>query len=349
MRVLQLGPFAPPHGGVQANLAAIREALLRRGFSCPVITLTRFKGATTDDPEVYRPQSTFQLIRCLMSMRYDIAHLHLGGNLTFRLLCLTLFCVLIPGRRFVLTFHSGGFASSPAGRTARPWTLRGFVFRRVDKIIGVNREIIELFGRFGVAPSRLLLIPPHALKLPSSDTRIPEDLKRFLEAHSPVILSVGLLEHEYNLPMQIEVLGLVRETYPNAGLIMIGSGTQEKDLRYLIEKQSWADHIMLTGDIEHAVTIRVIAESDLMLRTTVYDGDAISVREALYLGTPVIATDNGMRPEGVRLIPRADLGELHQAIKEQLAGPAEVISQVDDRNENIQAVLALYQELLDEK
>ena len=33
----------------------------------------------------------------------------------------------------------------------------------------------------------------------------------------------------------------------------------------------------------------------IFLRTTLYDGDSISVREALHLGVPVIASDNGMR------------------------------------------------------
>ena len=349
MRVLQLGPFAPPHGGVQANLAAIREALLRRGMSCPVVTLTRLQNASTDDPEVYRPQNAFQLIRYLVRLRYDIIHLHLGGNLTFRLLVVTFLCVLMPGRKFVLTFHSGGYASSPAGRTAGPFTLRGFVFRRVDRIIGVNHEIIEMFARFGVAPERMRLIPPHALKLPSNETEIPKDLKAFLESHSPVMLSVGLLEREYNLPAQIDVLGLVRKKFPQAGLIMIGSGSEEQDLHHRIAKQTYAQDIMLCGDTDHAITIRVIAESDLMLRTTTYDGDAISVREALHLGTPVIATDNGMRPEGVHLIPTANLEQLHQTIEERLIAPEEVVSQGSDGNENIEAVLDLYQELLSER
>jgi len=54
--------------------------------------------------------------------------------------------------------------------------------------------------------------------------------------------------------------------------------------------------------------------ADVMLRTTLFDGDAISVHEALYLGTPVIATDNGMCPEGVRLIPNADRSALVREI-----------------------------------
>lgn len=346
MRVLQLGPYPPPHGGVQANLSAIRDALQQRGIPCPVITLTRSRKAPTDDAEVYRPQNALQLLWLLLRVRYDIAHLHLGGNLTTRLLTLTFVCALMPGKRSVLTFHSGGYPTSPAGRTARRRTLRGFVFRRLDRIICVNAEIVEMFKKFGVRPDRIRLIHPYAVTLPSPDTVLPADLQGFLNSHEPVLLSVGLLEPEYNLPLQVEALGLIRARFPRAGLIMIGSGSMEAELRQLIRAQAYASDIMLCGDVTHAVTVSVIAASDLMLRTTVYDGDAISVREALHLGTPVIATDNGMRPEGVELIPAPEIESLHQAIEKRLAQNSSRQLTQSPALENIEAVLELYRELM---
>ena len=51
----------------------------------------------------------------------------------------------------------------------------------------------------------------------------------------------------------------------------------------------------MCGDLPHAATLQAIARSDLMLRTTSYDGDAISVREALHLGTPVVAINSMSR------------------------------------------------------
>jgi glycosyltransferase involved in cell wall biosynthesis len=349
MRVLLLGPYPPPHGGVQANLSAIRDALQQRGIHCPVIALTRPGVAATDDTDgvdVHRPRNALELVWHLLRLRYDIAHLHFGGNLTTRLIGLTLLCALIPGKRSVLTFHSGGYPSSPAGKTARRRTLRGFVFRRLDRIIGVNAEIVEMFKKFGVRPDRVRLIYPHAVTLPSPDTLMPEALQSFLKSHEPVMLAVGMLEPEYNLPLQIEVLGLVRQRFPQAGLIMIGSGSLEEELLQLIEAQPYADDIMLCGDVKHEVTVSVIASSDLMLRITVYDGDSISVRESLHLGTPVIATDNGMRPEGVDLISSPEINSLHQAIEKRLAqnSPRELNHAPD--LENITAVLELYRELM---
>jgi len=48
-----MGPYPPPHGGVQTNLVAIRRFLLSRGIPCAVINLTRYRRE--DGDEIYYP------------------------------------------------------------------------------------------------------------------------------------------------------------------------------------------------------------------------------------------------------------------------------------------------------
>ena len=79
-------------------------------------------------------------------------------------------------------------------------------------------------------------------------------------------------------------------------------------------------HVSAAGDVPHAATLRAIRECAAVLRTTHYDGDSISLREALELGTPVVATDNRMRPRGCHLIPLPPaLEDVHAAVKRALA------------------------------
>jgi glycogen(starch) synthase len=106
--------------------------------------------------------------------------------------------------------------------------------------------------------------------------------------------------------------------------------------------------VLLYGDLPHKAALRAIAESDAMLRTTLYDGDSVSVREALAAGTPVIATDNGMRPEGVRLIPAQDMEALLAAVGEELARHDRHVGPEGARQaaeENLRAVVELYRKL----
>ena len=221
--------------------------------------------------------------------------------------------------------------------------MRGFVLRRFDALIAVNGEIAGFFEKCGVERSRIRIIPPHALVTPAGE--LTGGLRAFFEAHCPVLLTVGLLEPEYDLELQIQALDLVRRRFPDAGLAIIGSGSLEEELRRRIEAAPYAAHIRLCGDVEHRVTLRAIAACDVFLRTTLYDGDSVSVREALHLGAPVIATDNGMRPEGCDLIPASHLEALCAALERRVAEPVRRRRQ-QAVAENLEAVLAVYQELM---
>ena len=354
MRVLLLGPFPPPWGGVQTNLVALRDFLRRRGMTCAVMNLTRYQRVDADD--VYYPRTGIEVLRLLLRLRYDVIHIHIGGNLSTRLLVLSLVCSVLPWAKVVLTFHSGGYPRSVDGQRRRRFGFRDFVLRRFDRQIAVNQELVDFFHRVGCAPHGVRLIPPHAVprgtlvELTSAD--LPPALARFVAQHEPLVVSVSGLEPEYDIPLQLNALAAVRERHPNAGLFVVGSGSLEDELRVLVSNRSDCEHILLTGDLPHGITLSAVARSDLFLRTTHYDGDAISVREALWLGTPVIATDNGMRPTGVRLVPVGDVDALTRAMLDELAQPrgarpdravAPVRPTGDD---NLETILLVYRELL---
>lgn len=346
MRVLQLGPYPPPHGGVQSNLVAIRRYLLNHNIPCAVINITRHHKAEAD--EIYYPGSAFELVVLLRRLKYDILHLHLGGVLSRRLLGLSFVCSLQRECKTVMTFHSGGYPSTPEARKTGPNSFAGFVLRRFDGLIAVNPEILAFFHQLGMPEHRTRLIYPHAF--PANETpggTLAEPLQSFFLRHDPVLISVGLLEPEYDLSSQIRAIGEVRAKFAKAGLLMIGSGSLEAGLRKQIAEHPDAEHILLAGDVPHAATMLAIAQARVMLRTTLYDGDAVSVREALHLGTRVIATDNGMRPQGVHLIPKSDLPSLLAAIEEQLKAPRAARPRPAEADEtNLQAVLDFYEVLL---
>jgi len=346
MRVIQLGPYPPPHGGVQTHLVAIRDYLRRQGHETAVINLTRYRKQRGDG--VYYPKNALETAWLLAREPADILHLHVGGSLTPRLLCLGLLCCVLPGQMTVLTFHSGGYPWSPEGRTTRAASFRGFVIRRFDALIAVNEEIAGFYARCGAKRERVRVISPQGpVLVPVAP--LPEPLASFFATHQPVLLSVGGLAPEYDLPLQIEVLGRILERYPEAGLVMIGSGSLEKEVRRAMNGTSWAANMLLPGDVEHTATLRAVRDSSVLLRTTLYDGDSISVRESLALGTPVIATDAAMRPPGCRLVPASNLRALEEAILETLARKPDHRTMVQTGEENLEAVLRLYCELASRK
>jgi glycogen synthase len=347
MRVVLLGPYPPPHGGVETNVVAIRDYVREHGHSCAVINITRYRKEEAD--EVYYPKTAPELIWDLFRKRYDVVHLHIGGAIPRRVMALAFAATAVPWAKAVLTLHSGGYPSSAEGQALTPKSPLAFVLRRFNAIIGVNREMMEMFWRLGVRKSRTRLILPHSVARASVAEHLIEPLASFFEQHEHVLLAVCGLEPEYDLPRQIAAMREILEKHPNAGLAILGSGSLQGTLAAQIAALPYSEHVLLAGDVPHDVTLRAVVESRALLRTTLYDGDAISVREALYLGTPVIATDNGMRPEGVELIPIGDTGALVHAILRILSGEAVKRPRAERDDKNLAEVLHLYLELRGEQ
>jgi len=343
--VLQLGPYPPPEGGVTRNMVAIRDEMLAQGNRCSIIATSQ-SSRIGDEPDVYHPQSAFKLIKLLMSLDYDILHMHIGGDITKRLLSLAFACSLFGRKRSILTLHSGAYPLTDAAKHASSKSVRGRIFRLFSHIIAVNEPIANVFYRYGLTSERVSVIPPYALEMPDEHINVPDELADFAKQRSPLLLAVGGLEKDYDPLFQIAALERVLATSPNAGLMIIGDGSMRSELDALISACGYGDKIHLAGNVAHAVTLHLINEADVMLRTTLFDGDAISIREAIYLGTPVIATDNGMRPNGVHLIRIGDEVGLIDAVNMIASNGHRKVERLPRDTSNIQAVLDLYRHCL---
>jgi glycosyltransferase involved in cell wall biosynthesis len=345
MHVLQLGPYPPPEGGITRNMLAIRERLREKGHRCSIIATSR-SASIDGEPGVSHPRSAAELIKLLRRSDHDVLHLHVGGDISRRVLSLALAATVFGGPRTVLTMHSGGYARTDDAKRASPESARGRIFRRFSGIIAVNDELADMFRRYGVDASWISVIAPHALEPPDETVAVDPRLKAFCENHSPLLVAVGGLEVDYEPMFLVAAIEDILRDHPRAGLMIVGSGSMKNEVESAVAASGNADAICLAGDVPHAQALHLIQRADVMLRTTLFDGDAISVREALFFGTPVIATDNGMRPEGVRLIAQGDRAGLLERIREALNAKSEREPTLEADHSNIERVIDLYSSLL---
>lgn len=343
LHVLQLGPYPPPEGGISRNMLAIRDELIASGHRCSIIATTK-SNRTDDEPNVYHPRSAFEFFKLLKTIKFDALHLHIGGDVRGRVMMLAAAAAAFGGKRSVLTLHSGAFPQTKEGLNAKSRSVRGFIFRRFVLIIAVNEAIANVFRRYGVSENRIKVIAPYALKCANESVEVPAELSDFIAEHSPVLLSVGGLEKDYDPLFQIAAMKDVLIEFPGAGLMIVGDGSMRDEVENAVKSSGYATHIQIAGNVVHAVTLQLIAAADVLLRTTLFDGDAISIREALFLGTPVIATDTGMRPDGVHLVRIGDKDSLVSKIRE-LAGTAKPNRTTVPDQTNINAVINLYENL----
>jgi glycosyltransferase involved in cell wall biosynthesis len=349
LHVLQLGPVPPPEGGISQHIRAVRRELAKAGARSSVIATSKSEEVRSEEG-IYYPRTAAEFLAALRSVRSDILHLHVGGTVGFRVLAMALACATLGHGKKVLTMHSGGFAATPAARSAKAFSFTGFVFRRFTKVIAVNDRLADVFRRFGLDDNDIETILPFALAPPSISVSLPEDLRKFSDAHSPLLVSVGGMEKDYEPFLQIDALREIKAEYPNAGLAIVGGGSMMREVTKYIADAGLSDSVFAAGSIDHDLVLQLVRKADIMLRITLFDGDAISVREALFLGTPVVATDNEMRPPGTDLVPIGNRAALVKAVGCLLKSPPDKPTRLPAAdNSNIQKVVELYQELAGKK
>lgn len=342
LHVVQLGPYPPPEGGISRNILAIRDELLATGHRSTIIATSR--SSSVDGAEdVHHPSSAFELISLLRSIKGDVVHLHIGGNVSARVLALAAATAFFARGPSVLTMHSGHFPMSKAAENAAPTSIAGNIFRRFSRVIAVNERIADVFRRYGVDDGCIEVILPFAPRRPDPNVAVSEPIAAFISRRSPLILSVGGLEPDYDPLFQVAAFGELLEKHPHTGLLMVGDGSMRAEVESAIAASGHAERIMLAGNISHPIVLHLIAKADVAIRTTLFDGDAISVREALHLGTPVVASDAAERPEGAIVYLQGDHGSFLNAMDAALKqgrGPWQSGS-----NENSLRVLAIYEDL----
>lgn len=110
-----------------------------------------------------------------------------------------------------------------------------------------------------------------------------------------IILVVARLSPEKNLGLALEILHQVREKYQSVGLVIVGSGPEEKSLKLKVKS------LKLNGVVEFVGWQSELASyyktANLFLQTSLFEGYGLSLVEAGLSGLPAITTPVGIAQE----------------------------------------------------
>lgn len=317
MKIVLIGDYPPPYGGISVHIQQLARLLKQNGAECRVIDI---EPGTTPKEGAIRVKGYFDFLRQLLrfSSRGFVSHIHTNGHnfKSWLAIWVTTWVGFLFGRRNVVTVHSGLMPAYAEGADLLSRIVIRTALWPAGKVIAVNEEIEKALVRLRVKRQRLVVLPAFALG--SRSETLPERVLAWRERFQPLIASAVYLEKEYGTDLLIEACRRLSRKYPNLGCLIMGSGGEEEALRKAIQASEMDDRIFLLGNVPHDVCLSIMEKSDLFVRPTLFDGDAISVREGLALGIPTVASNVGHRPEGVFLFEPGDVADLARQMERAL-------------------------------
>ena len=306
LTVLIAGPLPPPAGGISIHIQRLAH-LMNQDVHCDFID-----EASTVKKEYFHIRQFNPVIYLRKISHSDIFFIHSGNRLLKKIHILS---GRILGRKIIITLHGYG--------NRRPWPFRqidGFFFRMANKIILVNEGI---FDKVGLPADKCIVKHAFLPPIMESEPALPEQVQQYIQKardNQQWVLCANASRlhihngHElYGLDMCIELMKqLLRKGIPAIFIFVLTSkgdaGHLFDEYQKLLSEDPIRNHFFLVYD--NLSFVRLVEASDMVIRPTNADGDALTVREAIYLGRPVIVSDIVSRPEGSILFRTRDQDDL---------------------------------------
>jgi len=168
--------------------------------------------------------------------------------------------------------------------------------RHVDRVIVPSAYLRDMVVGWGVEPSSVQVIynaldaGVYAPRLSRSDARDPLGWQR----DSHYMLTAGRLTAWKGINYVIDAVGQV----PDLRLVIAGDGPQLETLRARAAPLN--DRAIFLGKVPHERMALLLRAADYLILYSGYEGLSHTILEALYAGTPVIASRRGGNPELIR-------------------------------------------------
>jgi glycosyltransferase involved in cell wall biosynthesis len=303
VRIIQIGNYPPPVCGWAIHTKEVQDALRRKGVECKVLDIGPGRRVRSEDQHCTPMRGAFDFLVKIIAFRLRgyVFEPHVNGD-SWKGYLLALAAVMLGRLTFkpaVLMFHAGPEQLYFPRRSGFWYQAFRILFRASGAIIcnleSVQREIIK----YGVPAEKVHAIFSVNYSQDVIPVSLPTHVDRFLRAHKPCLFSYTLFRPEFTPDVLFEAFAGVRQDYPGAGLLIAGPSEVPPDIQNLIKQWNLESDVLISGNLAHNEFLTALSESDVFVRTHLRDGLCASVIEALSLGVPVVASEDGIRPRSV--------------------------------------------------
>ena len=302
LRILMVtARFLPETGGIETHVYQVATRLAALGHDVTVLTTDRSASERSVEmlkdvrvirtPAWPRKRDYYFAPGVNSEVRngdWDVVHIQ-GCHTLVPVLAMA--AAISGGKKFIVTFHSGGHSSAWRNRIRRAqWALLSPLFRRASHLVGVSRFEASSFSRsMSIAPQRFSVVYNGA-EMPKVARPTGERRK--------LIASVGRLEKYKGHHRIIRAMPNLLRRDPDLFLRIVGQGPYKQELQALVERLGLSHHVEIAGvpPGERQEMADILSKSALVVLLSEYEAHPIAVMEALACGAKVLVTNiSGLR------------------------------------------------------
>ena len=206
------------------------------------------------------------------------------------------------------------------------WLLRKY-YPLADQIVAVSKGVADDLSAIAKIPKGKIKVIANPIITPEMISKSKEEFNHpwFKPGEPPVILAIGRFTAQKDFPLLINAFANVRKSM-TVRLIILGDGPDRSDLLSLANKLHLGEDISMPGFVQNPYPYLVNAS--LFVLSSQWEGLPTVLVEALYCGTPIVATNCQSGPIEIlaggkygKLVPVSDQKSLSEAILSTLNNP----------------------------
>lgn len=321
MRVLLIGDYPPPYGGVAIHVQQLHRFLRGRGVEAKVLDIGKGGRPAPDVIPVPSLVAFGLRLAGFLNAGWTV-HVHTSGNNSKSWMLAAAAGVPALRAARIITLHSGLLPDFLAGSAARRALARA-ALAGYSRVVAVSQAVKVALVGCGV-PEEKILVHPAFCASQVKPGQVGAAVELAGARRKPLLAMAHHPSPVYGRMVMFRALRMLAQEMPGVGLAVFGPGTRTPEFARDARETHVAPYLEDLGELDHEEVLGLLSKCDAFIRPTTHDGDAISVREALALGVPCVASDVCARPEGTYLFQSGHAPDLALRVRQALVeGPME--------------------------
>ena len=313
-KVLHITSYPPPRAGWGMRVYFLKQEMEKNGDICQVLNIG--KGRFLTDRDFVPVLGSLDYIKKVFRvwLKGFLFYHHLNGDsptgffLTFLYLTISLLTL----RRHGITVHAGPvqlyFTKHKEPKLAPVYK---YIFSVAKYIVCNNEAVKKNIVSYGIHADKIVPIQAFSKQyMQFKEQPLAPELQEIFDNHFPAIACYAAYRPEFFLAEMVDAFVLYHKTHPDSRLIMLGQKGGAEDIKAKMEGMGVLDAVYFAGDLDHDQFLTLLNKATIYLRTPFKDGVSSSVLESLSLNTPVVACENGSRPEGVIIYENQNIDDM---------------------------------------